>query len=90
MPRSVEQMNRIPPGHITAHNVKAIVRFKEIMVGNGNLMLDYNIAIPSEDMPAGTEVMAHIRVPMSIDEELLGKTIWVYSSSDAENDPMRR
>nr|CAN79289.1 hypothetical protein VITISV_044036 [Vitis vinifera] len=29
------------------------------MVGNGNLMLDYNIAIPSEDMPAGTEAMAH-------------------------------
>nr|CAN76000.1 hypothetical protein VITISV_019164 [Vitis vinifera] len=34
------------------------------------LMLDYNIAIPSEDMPAGTEVMAHTGVPMSIDEEL--------------------
>ena len=59
------------------------------MVGNGNLMLDYNIAIPSEDMPAGTEVMAHTGVPMSIDEELSGKTIWVYSSFDAENDPTR-
>ena len=52
-------------------------------------MLDYNIAIPSEDMPAGTEVMAHTGVPMSIDEELSGKTIWVYSSFDAENDPTR-
>lgn len=42
---------------ITGHSVKAIVLFKETIVGNGNLMLDQNNAIPSEDMLVETEVM---------------------------------
>ena len=41
-------------------------------------MLDHNIAIPSEDMLAKTEIMVQTGVPMSIDEELSGNTIWVY------------
>ena len=40
-------------------------------------------------MLAGTKVMAQTGVSMYIDEELSGNTIWVYSSFDTENDPIR-
>lgn len=53
-------------------------------------MLDQNIAIPSGDMLAETEVMVQTGVPMSIDEELSGNTVWVYSSFDAGKDPIWR
>ena len=33
--------------------------------------------------------MAQTGVSMYIDEELSGNTIWVYSSFDTENDPIR-
>ena len=59
-------------------------------MGNGNLMLDQNIVIPSGDMLAETEVMVQTGVPMSIDEELSGNTVWVYSSFDAGKDPIWR
>ena len=58
--------------------MKAIVRSKEIIVGNENLVLDHNIAIPSEGMLAETEIMVQTGVPMSIDEELSRNTIGVY------------
>ena len=63
---------------VTRHSVKAIVRSKEIIVGNENLVLDHNIAIPSEGMLAETEIMVQTGVPMSIDEELSRNTIGVY------------
>ena len=75
---------------IIGYGGKAIVHFKETIVGNGNLMLDQNIAIPSGDMLAETEVMVQTGVPMSIDEELSGNTVWVYSSFDAGKDPIWR
>ena len=54
---------------ITGHGVKAIVRNKEIIVGNKSLMLDQNIAIPAdaEDMLAETEAMAQTGILISID-----------------------
>lgn len=59
---------------ITGHGVKAIVRNKEIIVGNKSLMLDQNIAIPAdaEDMLAETEAMAQTGILISIDGELTG------------------
>ncbi|KAL6322986.1 hypothetical protein AAG906_023603 [Vitis piasezkii] len=57
---------------ITGHGVKAIVCCKEIIVGNENLRLDQNFAVPSEDMLAETEVMVQTGVLISIDEKLAG------------------
>ncbi|PON62844.1 P-type ATPase, subfamily IB [Parasponia andersonii] len=59
---------------ITGHGVKAIVRNKEIVVGNKSLMLDYNIIIPAdaEDMLAEAEGLAQTGIMVSIDREVVG------------------
>ncbi|KAH9775615.1 putative copper-transporting ATPase HMA5 [Citrus sinensis] len=59
---------------ITGHGVKAIVRNKEIMVGNKSLMLDNNIDIPpdTEEMLTETEGMAQTEILVSVDGELTG------------------
>ncbi|KAK1372641.1 putative copper-transporting ATPase HMA5 [Heracleum sosnowskyi] len=59
---------------ITGHGVKAIVRNKEITVGNKSLMLDLNIHIPieAEEMLAEAEGMAQTGILVSIDGELAG------------------
>lgn len=59
---------------ITGHGVKAVVRNKEIIVGNKSLMLDHNISIPldAEEMLTETEAMAQTGILVSIDGELTG------------------
>ncbi|OAY59824.1 probable copper-transporting ATPase HMA5 [Manihot esculenta] len=59
---------------ITGQGVKAIVRNREIIVGNRSLMLDHNIAIPvdAEEMLAETEEMAQTGILISIDREVTG------------------
>lgn len=59
---------------ITGHGVKAIVRNKEITVGNKSMMLDLNIKIPidAEEMLAEAEEMAQTGILVSIDGELAG------------------
>ncbi|GAU20651.1 hypothetical protein TSUD_230650 [Trifolium subterraneum] len=59
---------------ITGHGVKAIVRDKEIMVGNKSLMTDHNIAIPivAEDLLAEAENMAQTGILVSINGEVAG------------------
>ncbi|KAL5551664.1 hypothetical protein UlMin_001840 [Ulmus minor] len=59
---------------ITGHGVKAIVRNKEVIVGNKSLMLDQNISIPidAEDMLAEAEELAQTGILVSIDGEVVG------------------
>lgn len=59
---------------ITRHGVKAIVRDKEIIVGNKSLMLENNIVIPvdAQDMLTETESMAQTGILVSIDGEVTG------------------
>ncbi|KAF5729985.1 Heavy metal atpase 5 [Tripterygium wilfordii] len=59
---------------ITGYGVKAIVRNKEIIVGNKNMMLEHNICIPVdvEEMMAETEGMAQTGILVSIDSEVIG------------------
>ena len=59
---------------ITGHGVKAIVRNKEIIVGNKSLMLDQKIVIPvdAEDMLEEIQAMAQTGILISIDGELTG------------------
>ncbi|KAL1158220.1 hypothetical protein V6Z11_A08G210300, partial [Gossypium hirsutum] len=59
---------------ITGHGVKAIVRDKEIIVGNKSLMLENNIVIPvdAQDMLTETESMAQTGILVSIDGEVTG------------------
>ncbi|KAJ0105451.1 hypothetical protein Patl1_17755 [Pistacia atlantica] len=59
---------------ITGHGVKAIVRNKEIIVGNKSLMLDIKISVPldAEEMLTETEAMAQTGILVSIDGELTG------------------
>ncbi|KAF3448550.1 hypothetical protein FNV43_RR09263 [Rhamnella rubrinervis] len=59
---------------ITGHGVKAIVRNKEIIVGNKSLMLKENIAIPvdAEDILAEAEGLAQTGILVSIDGEAAG------------------
>nr|XP_017223803.1 PREDICTED: probable copper-transporting ATPase HMA5 isoform X2 [Daucus carota subsp. sativus] len=59
---------------ITGHGVKAVVRNKEINVGNKSLMLDLNISIPidAEEMLAEAEGMAQTGILVSIDGQLTG------------------
>lgn len=54
--------------------MKAIVRNREIIVGNRSLMLDNNIIIPvdAEEMLAETEEMAQTGILISIDREVTG------------------
>ncbi|PNY00216.1 copper-transporting ATPase 3-like protein [Trifolium pratense] len=59
---------------VTGHGVKAIVRNKEIMVGNKSLMTDHNIAIPivAEELLAEAENMAQTGILVSINGEVAG------------------
>ncbi|XP_011029249.1 PREDICTED: probable copper-transporting ATPase HMA5 [Populus euphratica] len=59
---------------ITGHGVKAIVRNKEVVVGNKSLMLEHNIpiSIDAEEMLAETEGMAQTGILVSIDSEVTG------------------
>lgn len=59
---------------ITGHGVKAIVRNKEIIVGNKSLILDHNITIPvdAEDMLTEAEGMAQTGILVSINNEVAG------------------
>ncbi|KAJ6962439.1 copper-transporting ATPase HMA5 [Populus alba x Populus x berolinensis] len=59
---------------ITGHGVKAIVRKKEVIVGNKSLMLEHNIpiSIDAEEMLAETEGMAQTGILVSIDREVTG------------------
>uniref|UniRef100_A0A803LQK6 HMA domain-containing protein n=1 Tax=Chenopodium quinoa TaxID=63459 RepID=A0A803LQK6_CHEQI len=66
---------------ISGHGVKAIVKKKEIIVGNKDLMLNQKINIPSEaeEMLAEAESMAQTGILVSINGELAG----VITISDA-------
>ncbi|KAL9231033.1 hypothetical protein vseg_006304 [Gypsophila vaccaria] len=59
---------------ITGHGVKAIVRNKEILVGNKGLMLDQGITVSAEveEMLTEAEGMAQTGILVSIDGELAG------------------
>lgn len=59
---------------VPGHGVKAVVRNKEIIVGNKSLILEHNIAIPieAEEILAETEGMAQTGILVSIDRELIG------------------
>ncbi|CAN0907609.1 Probable copper-transporting ATPase HMA5 [Linum grandiflorum] len=59
---------------ITGHGVKAIVRNKEVIVGNKSLMLDEKIAVPidAEERLAEAEGMAQTGILVSIDREVTG------------------
>ncbi|KAK4262751.1 hypothetical protein QN277_028268 [Acacia crassicarpa] len=59
---------------IPGHGVKAIVRNKEIIVGNKSLLADHNIAVPAEaeDILAEAEGMAQTGILVSINGEVAG------------------
>ncbi|KAE8732311.1 putative copper-transporting ATPase HMA5 [Hibiscus syriacus] len=59
---------------ITGHGVKAIVRNREVILGNKSLMLDHNIAIPADadDRLMDTEGMAQTGILVSIEQEVTG------------------
>lgn len=59
---------------ITGHGVKAIVRNKEILVGNKSLMVAHNVAIPivAEETLAEAEKMAQTGILVSINGEVAG------------------
>ncbi|XP_048445158.1 probable copper-transporting ATPase HMA5 isoform X1 [Pyrus x bretschneideri] len=65
---------------ITGHGVKAIVRNKEIIVGNKSLMVERNIAVPkdAEEILAEAEGLAQTGILIAID----GKIAGVLSISD--------
>ncbi|KAL9255837.1 putative copper-transporting ATPase HMA5 [Drosera capensis] len=59
---------------IAGHGVKAIVRNKEIIVGNKSLMLNHNVAVPleAEELLAEAEEMAQTGILVSICGRLTG------------------
>lgn len=59
---------------LTGQGVKAIVRNKEIILGNKSLMLESNISIPkdAEEALAEAEGMAQTGIIVSIDREVAG------------------
>nr|AYW01701.1 HMA5 protein [Morus alba] len=59
---------------ITGHGVKALVKNKEIIVGNKSLMLEHNLAIPveAEEALEEAEGMAQTGIVVSIDGEVAG------------------
>ncbi|XP_028230533.1 probable copper-transporting ATPase HMA5 [Glycine soja] len=59
---------------IVGHGVKAMVRNKEILVGNKSLMEDHNVALPidAEEMLAKAEAMAQTGIIVSINREVVG------------------
>lgn len=66
---------------ISGHGVKAIVKNKEIMVGNKKLMQENSISIPvdAEETLAEAEMLAQTGILVSIDGEIAG----VLAVSDA-------
>lgn len=59
---------------ITGHGVKAMVRNKEIIVGNKSLILENNIPIPidAEEKLTEIEMAAQTGILVSIDKEVVG------------------
>ncbi|KAG5563188.1 hypothetical protein RHGRI_005819 [Rhododendron griersonianum] len=59
---------------ITGHGVKAIVRNKELIVGNKSLMLEENIVVPvdAEEILLETEGLAQTGILVAIDRKLVG------------------
>lgn len=59
---------------ITGHGVKAMVRNKEIIVGNKSLILENNIPIPidAEEKLAEIEMAAQTGILVSMDKEVAG------------------
>lgn len=59
---------------VSGHGVKAVVRNKEIMVGNKKLMLDHNIAVSvaAEEILAEAESLAQTGILISVDGEIAG------------------
>lgn len=59
---------------ITGHGVKAVVRNKEVIVGNKSLMSKKNILVPAEaeELLEETEGSAQTGILVSIDRELVG------------------
>ncbi|XP_048320300.2 probable copper-transporting ATPase HMA5 [Ziziphus jujuba] len=59
---------------LTGHGVKAVVRNKEIIVGNKSLMLNENITVPmdAEDILKEAEGQAQTGILVSIDGEVAG------------------
>lgn len=59
---------------ITGHGVKAVVRGREILVGNRSMMLGHNVDIPSNAQQKLTEAeeLAQTGILVSIDRELHG------------------
>lgn len=59
---------------IAGHGVKAMVRNKEILVGNKTLMADHNVALPAdaEEILAEAEAMAQTGILVSINREVIG------------------
>ncbi|EXB37368.1 Putative copper-transporting ATPase 3 [Morus notabilis] len=59
---------------ITGHGVKALVKNKEIIVGNKSLMIEHNLAIPveAEEALEEAEGMAQTGIVVSIDGEVAG------------------
>ena len=59
---------------VSGHGVKAIIRNKEILVGNKKLMQDHNIAISvdAEEILAEAESLAQTGILVSLDGEIAG------------------
>ncbi|XP_075508578.1 putative copper-transporting ATPase HMA5 [Primulina tabacum] len=59
---------------ITGHGVKAVVRNKEVIVGNKSMMVDHqvHISLDAEEILAETEGLAQTGILVSIDKELVG------------------
>lgn len=58
---------------ITGHGVKAVVRNKEVLVGNKSLIVDHDVTISleAEEVLAETEGQAQTGILVSIDRELV-------------------
>ncbi|KAK1265897.1 putative copper-transporting ATPase HMA5 [Acorus gramineus] len=59
---------------VTGHGVKAVVRNKEIIVGNKSLMIESNILVPShaEEILMEAENLAQTGILVSMDGEVIG------------------
>jgi Cu+-exporting ATPase len=59
---------------VTGHGVKAVVRNKELVVGNKSMMLEENIVIPldAEEILVETEGLAQTGILVAIDRKLVG------------------
>ncbi|KAL8064204.1 hypothetical protein ABFX02_01G075000 [Erythranthe guttata] len=59
---------------ITGHGVKAVIRNREVLVGNKSLMLDHNVVIRTcaEEIMTEIEGLAQTGILVSIDREIYG------------------